>query len=303
MADFGTTEKLPITAVVATKNEAVNIRRCLASLAPARAVFVVDSKSTDGTPTLARNAGADVYDFTYAGGYPKKRQWALDHLPISTEWIFFVDADETIPSGLWAEISRETAKKDADAYLITKGFHFMGKRFRFGGFSHAAVLLFRRGFARFEQVFADEPPDAPDMEIHERLLVDGRIKRLETPLIHHDFKGLSAYIDRHNRYSTWEAENRYQYLTTGRWGVSALSSTLFGNVQQQRRYLKSIAVRIPGEPVLWFLYHYGFRLGFLEGRRGLIASRIRANYIADVRAKLFELRLAASDVRGRAGAG
>ena len=109
------------------------------------------------------------------------------------------------------------------AYLITKGFHFLGQRFRHGGFSHAAVLLFRRGAARFEHLL-DEPADALDMEVHERLLVDGAIGRLATPLVHEDFKGLEAYIDRHNRYSTWEAKVRFQDLSgdcAARWRRAA----------------------------------------------------------------------------------
>jgi len=165
----------------------------------------------------------------------------------------------------------------------------MGRPFRFGGFSHQAVLLFRTGAARFEQL--DEHPESGlDMEVHERLIVDGRISRLMTPLVHEDLKGLAAYIDRHNRYSTWEAFVRHQFLTTGRWGPESIRPRLFGNVQERRRFLKQIACRVPGEHWLWFLYHYLGRLGFLEGRPGLVASQMRAQYIANVRAKMAELR-------------
>jgi hypothetical protein len=128
------------------------------------------------------------------------------------------------------------------------------------------------------------------MEVHERLIVDGRVGRLRTPLIHEDFKGLEAYIDRHNRYSTWEALLRQQYCFTGVWGANTVKASLFGNSQERRRWLKVFALRVPFEPLLWFLYHYLLRLGFLEGLPGLIASRMRANYIGDVRAKLYELK-------------
>src|SRR5690625_7228949 len=87
----------------------------------------------------------------------------------------------------------------------------MGRRFRFGGFSHQAVLLFRNGRARFEELI-DDPASALDMEVHERVLVEGSIGILQTPLIHEDYKGLEAYIDRHNRYSTWEARLRSDFL-------------------------------------------------------------------------------------------
>ena len=89
-----------------------------------------------------------MVQFDYRGGYPKKRQWALDTLDITTEWVLLLDADEVVPPELWDEIESATAGADAPpAFLITKGFHFLGKRFRFGGFSFAAVLLFRGGRA------------------------------------------------------------------------------------------------------------------------------------------------------------
>jgi hypothetical protein len=156
------------------------------------------------------------------------------------------------------------------------------------------VLLFRRGKARFEQVLGDAPgPRRLDMEVHERLIVDGPVGALRTPLIHEDFKGLEAYLDRHNAYSSWEAAVRHAYLTTGRYGKETIRPRLFGNAQERRRFLKGLAVRAPLEPWLWFAYHYFFRLGFLEGWPGLIASQVRADYIRQVRAKLYELRLAA----------
>jgi len=165
----------------------------------------------------------------------------------------------------------------------------MGKKFRYGGFSHSAVLLFRQGKARFEHVL-DEPVDALDMEVHERLIVDGCVGSLSTPVIHEDHKGLEAYISRHNHYSTWEARTRYQYLKTGRWGKTSITTSAFGNTQERRRFFKGLAIRLPFEPTLWFIYHYIIRLGFLEGRPGYIASIIRAEYIRQVRFKLWEMK-------------
>ncbi len=285
------TEKLPITVLLAAKNEAVNLPRSLAALGPARRVVVLDSHSTDGTAEIARAHGAEVVQFDYRGGFPKKRQWALDHLTIDTPWVFLLDADEVVPQALWAEIAAVVGQPDADdAYLIRKGFHFLGRRMRHGGFSHVAVLLMRVGKGRFEHLF-DDTADSLDMEIHERVVVQGRIGRLQTPLIHQDFKGLEAYLTRHNKYSTWEARVRYQYLTTGRYGEDTLVPRLFGNSQERRRFLKALIIRLPFEHWLWFFYHYVLRLGLLEGRPGLIACQIRASYIAQVRAKIYELQL------------
>jgi glycosyltransferase involved in cell wall biosynthesis len=281
--------KLPITVLLATKNEAVNLPRCLGALTPAVRVVVLDSHSTDSTVEIAQTHGAEVVQFDYRGGYPKKRQWALDYLTIDTPWIFLLDADEVVPDALWKEIAAVIRQPYAcDAYLIRKGFHFLGRRMRYGGFSHMAVLLLRTSKGRFEQLL-DDTTDSLDMEVHERVVVQGRIGRLRTALIHEDFKGLEAYITRHNKYSTWEARLRYRYLATGRYGEDTIQPRLLGNSQERRRFIKAAIIRLPFEHWLWFLYHYVFRSGFLEGRAGLIASQIRASYIAQVRAKIYEL--------------
>jgi glycosyltransferase involved in cell wall biosynthesis len=281
---------LPLTVLVAAKDEERNIGRCCASLSPAERVIVIDSHSKDRTAAIASEQGAEVVQFTYSGGYPKKRQWALNALPITTSWILLLDADEAVPPELWQEIAITITKSDAaDAYFITKGFHFLGRPFRFGGFSHKAVILFRTGKARFERLVL-ESDSGLDMEVHERVIVDGKLSKLTVPLIHEDFKGLSAYIDRHNRYSCWEARVRYAFLYDGHGESHGIRANFFGNHQERRRFLKMIAIRMPFESQLWFFYHYVARLGFLEGRPGLIASQIRMSHISQVRAKLYELR-------------
>ncbi|MFT6286148.1 MAG: glycosyltransferase involved in cell wall biosynthesis [Alcanivorax sp.] len=284
-------EKLSITILLSVRNEEANLPKCLSALASASRIVLLDSHSDDATEQIAASFNAEVVQFDYSGGYPKKRQWGLNELDITTEWVFLLDADEVVPPQLWEEIGREISKPDApDAYLIMKGFHFMGRRFRFGGFSHAAVLLFRNGKARFEELDSSIAT-ALDMEVHERVIVDGSVGIISTPLIHEDFKGLTAYIDRHNQYSTWEAGVRYSNLHKGSHGDQTIAPRLFGNAQERRRFLKYVAIRMPFEPALWFLYHYIFKLGFMEGRRGLIASQIRASYISLARAKLFELEV------------
>ncbi len=113
--------------------------------------------------------------------------------------MLLLDADEVVPESLWAEIRRTLSDPGVDdAYLITKGFRFLGQKFTHGGFSHEAVLQFRKGRARFERLIDD--PSGLDMEVHERLIVDGSVGSLDTAVIHEDFKGLEAYIERHNQY-------------------------------------------------------------------------------------------------------
>ena len=285
------TDRLPITVLIAARNEEVNMAKCLTALGDFERIIVIDSSSVDNTAAISRQHGAEVVNFDYDSGYPKKRQWALQTVEIRTPWTLLLDADEVVTAEFVQELKKVVSDPMAhDGYLATKGFHFMGRRFRFGGFSHSAVLLFRTGKARFEHLL-HESGDVLDMEVHERLIVDGTVGRISTPLIHEDFKGLEAYISRHNKYSTWEARVRLQHLKDKHWGTEAIKPRLLGNTQERRRFLKQIAVRTPSEPWLWFAYHFVFRLGFLEGRRGLIASQIRSNYIAQARAKYYELLL------------
>ena len=283
--------KLPITVVIAVKNEALNLPSCLEALTRAERVLLVDSHSSDGTIEIAHAAGVEIVQFEYSGGYPKKRQWALDTQSISTSWTLLLDADEVVTEDLWNEIETRCLSNLAPrAYSIRKNFFFMGRKMRFGGFSHSAVMLFRTGTARFEKIQGDGHM-LQDMEIHERLFVKDPLEQLSSGVNHCDDKGLFSYYDRHNRYSSWEAGVRYGYIETGSYGEDAIKPDLFGGMQGRRRLLKSLATKVPFEPWLWFAYHYVFRLGFLEGRRGLIASQARAEYIRQVRAKLFELRI------------
>jgi len=285
-------ELLDITVLIATRNEIANIATCLDSLVPVQRVVVVDSQSQDGTAELAAERGAEVVPFEWNGSYPRKRQWALDYLQIKTRWVVLLDADESVPKELWDEVRLALNNSSScTAYLAEKGFNFMGRSMRFGGFSHRAVFLFQTGTAQFENLLPN-CGEQLDMEVHERLSITGSFGRFQSPLCHRDAKGVRAYIARHNAYSTWEAELRFRFLTTGRYGETSIQPRWNGNTQERRRFLKLIAVQLPFEPWCWFVYHYILRGGFLEGRRGLIVSQIRRAYIEQVRAKIYEKQAA-----------
>ncbi len=102
------------------------------------------------------------------------------------------------------------------------------------------MLLLQTGKGRFEELAVD-PCSNLDMEVHERIVVDGDIGLLKNPVLHEDFKGLQAYIDRHNKYSSWEAELRLRYLNSGKYGDTAVKPRLFGNSQERRRFLKKVS--------------------------------------------------------------
>src|SRR5690606_12494560 len=97
--------KIPVSVLIPIRNEAANLPRCLASVAWADQVFVVDSHSTDASEAIARRYGAEVVQFVYNGLWPKKKTWALEHLPFRHEWVLLLDADEVMPPGAGDEIA------------------------------------------------------------------------------------------------------------------------------------------------------------------------------------------------------
>src|SRR5208337_5118937 len=109
---------LPVSVIVPVRNEGRNLPRCLDSLARFGEVYVIDSESTDDTVAIARSHGAKVVQFHYAGGWPKKRQWAMDTLPLEYDWILLLDADEVLTPELVEEIQRALENPKVDGYSV-----------------------------------------------------------------------------------------------------------------------------------------------------------------------------------------
>jgi glycosyltransferase involved in cell wall biosynthesis len=277
---------LPVSVVVPVRNEGRNLPRCLESLREVGEIYVIDSHSTDETAAIARSKGAKVVQFDYQGGWPKKRQWALDTLPFAHEWILLLDADETLTPELAEEIRTSILNPEIDGYYIALRMHFLGKVLRHGDASFYKLSLFRSGKGRFECRLRNQDVSMCDMEVHEHILVDGQTERLEHTLIHHNVDSLSRYIQKHDHYSNWEAA----VWAVGESGQEELLSRLWGTQAQRRRWLKRKFLTIPGSSVLFFLYKYLFRLGFMDGRSGLIYAGFQAMQVFHIKAKLFELR-------------
>lgn len=280
-------ETLPITVIVAARNEAHNLRRCLRSLRPAGEVYVIDSQSTDATVQIAESGGARVVQFHYQGGWPKKRQWAMDSLPLTYDWIFLVDADETLTPELAAEIRNAIQNPDCDGYYIALRMFFLGRELRHSGASFYKLSLFRRGRGRFECRLTDQDQSMADMEIHEHVVVEGKTARLKNSLEHHNVESLSRYIQKHDEYSNWEAKVWVEGQANAQ-----LEASLFGTQAQRRRWLKIKFLSMPGAPLGFFLFKYVFGLGFLDGKPGLIYCGFQAVQVFHVKAKIYEYRQA-----------
>lgn len=277
--------RLPVSVIVAARNEEKNLSRCLESLREMGEVYVVDSGSADATPEIARNFGAKVVQFHYQGGWPKKRQWAMDTLPLVFDWIFLVDADEALTPELAEEIREAIQNPEVNGYYVSLRMHFLGRLLRHGGAGFWKLSLFRRGKGAYECRLKDQDLSMADMEVHEHVVVEGATARLRNPLVHHNVESLSRYIHKHDEYSNWEAKVWVQGESQGQ-----LPPALFGTQAQRRRWLKTKFLRLPGSPALFFVYKYLFSLGFLDGIPGLIYCGFQAVQVFHVKSKIFELR-------------
>ena len=277
-------EAVPVSVLIPARNEEANLPRCLDAVAGwADEILVVDSQSTDDTVEIAEDRGAEVIQFNYEGGWPKKRQWALDTYDFDNEWILLLDADEILLDPIKEEIAEAVQTDQYDGYWLRFQLHFLGRRLRHGGFDLWKLYLFRHGKGRYERRFEGQDESMSDIEIHEHVVVDGEVGKLSNPVRHENWNSLYRYIEKHNEYSEWEARLYHE----GEEGD--VEPDLFGNQAQRRRWLKQALIRVPGFPLITFLYHYVLRLGFLDGKPGFIYCVLKGVQRFHAKAKWYEL--------------
>ena len=281
--------KVPVTVLVPTKNEAANLPRCLDHLRWADDVVIIDSNSTDATQMIARAYGARVITFNWNGQWPKKRNWALRNADLKHQWILMVDADEWIVPELAAEIAEAIKSETNIGYWINRKFIFMGGWLKHCGYYPSWNLrLLKRGHGEFERLTELGDTKSGDNEIHEHVVLNGPAGRLRNDMLHLAFPDISTFIEKHNRYSNWEAAVQYhQHATT--------NQTISNSSISRRRWAKEISRKFPFRPALRFIYSYILRLGFLDGYRGFIFSRLIATYEFLSVAKFNEMRFADRD--------
>ena len=268
---------MTLSVVIITYNEEANIGRTLESVNPLVAdgkgeTIVVDSGSTDRTVDIAKTFGAQTFIEPWRG-FAAQKNFALGKA--KGDWILSLDADEEIDVSLQAEISRlifgetrnfaknghavfeKVAIADStSAFWIARKNHFLGRWIKHGGFwPDKKLRLLRRTDAKFE-----------DRLVHEDAEVRGKTGTLRGCLIHHSYSTLSDYIDHMNRYSSLGAE---MAIAKGPRGFSVINIFL--------------------RPLATFLYNYFFRLGFLDGREGLLLHLYHGVYVSWKYSKAWEL--------------
>ena len=260
-----------ISILIPCKNEELNIKNCLKSVSWAKEIFVIDSQSHDRTVEFASDSGSNVVQFEYAGGWPKKKNWALENLPFSHEWVLILDADECLPREAEEEIRKIVSNPNEkhSGYWINRRYFFLGKPLKHAYFPNWNLRLFRHKSGRYEKI-TDLNTGSGDNEIHEHVVVKGTTGRLNSIMDHYAFPTIDSFIEKHNRYSNWEAVVE----SSAEDDETALQHD---GVKGKRR-LRRVFRRLPFRPTLRFLYVYLWQKGILDGWRGYVFARLHAQY-------------------------
>jgi glycosyltransferase involved in cell wall biosynthesis len=252
-----------LSVAIITKNEEANLARTLASVQFADEIVVLDSASTDRTVEIARNFNAIVYDEAWQGFAGSKNSAIAK---CTGDWILSLDADEELSPKLQQQIQMLLPyNPPTDAYYIKRRNLFLGRWIKYGGFYPDPKLrLFRRTAANFAST-----PQFQERPVHETIAFDGEAATLDYDLIHHAYPTLETYLEHMDRYSTLGCE-----LLVAKGKVSKSRIAFVWNI-----FLV---------PQLGFLWNYVFRLGFLDGREGLLLHLYHATYTSWKYAKAWQ---------------
>jgi glycosyltransferase involved in cell wall biosynthesis len=252
-----------LSLIVLTKNEQANLPHCLASLENLDAeVFVVDSGSSDRTVEIARESGCQVFEHPFEN-HAAQINWALQNLPIKTPWIMRLDADERLTPELVEELKQVLPYTDGKitGYQVKRRVFFMGRWIRYGGYYPTWLLrIWRSGFGVCEQRWMDE----------HIVLKQGKIAKFQHDIIDENKKGLSFWIDKHNRYADREVKDMVSLVTEKE--DDLLKSSQYSQAIGRRWVKKNLYTRSPLflRAFLYFFMRYIIGLGFLDGVEGLI---------------------------------
>ena len=273
------TDRIPVSVIVLTKDEENGLGHTLSRLLDFEQVIVVDSNSSDHTVKIARDAGADVVNFSWDGQYPKKKQWALENAGARHDWVLLLDADEYPGPDLVDEIRLlvpELSKQSMAAYDIKLWYKFAGQFLRHGHTVTKRSLLDRRR-SYLPEVNDLDAPGIREVEGHYQPVTTGPIGHLQHRLFHDDRDPVSSWFSRHNRYSDWEA-----YLR--------LNTTTRRNIASKRTAKGAFFDRVPFKPIVFFAYSYICRFGWLDGRAGFDYALALSMYYWQIELKFRELQ-------------
>lgn len=278
-----------VDVVILTHNEEANVAYAVCSVMGwVREVYVVDSFSTDQTVNIARQLGCHVVQNAFVD-YAKQRNFAIDQLPVKSEWILFLDADEWLTEDLKSEIARLIeSSPEENGFYIKWRLIWMERWIRRGYYPTWILRLFRRGMARCE-----------DRGVNEHLIVSGSVGYLRHDFVHEDRKGIDDWIVKHNRYATREALELIK--REGHQQQAEIRVNFGGSQAERKRWLRyKVWNRLPPlvRPFFYFGYRYILTGAFLEGRAAFVFHFLHALwYPLLIDARYLEMK---SSARGKA---
>lgn len=248
-----------LSVIILTYNEEANIAQALDSVCGwAEKVFILDSFSTDQTVKIAEKYHCAIFRNPFEN-YAKQRNYALEKLPINTEWVMFLDADEWIPDDLKNEIASVIASDPQEnGFFIKFRLIWMNHWIRRGYYPTWLLRLFRYGKGRCET-----------RSLNEHCFVEGKKGYLQHDLMHQDRKSVHEWIDKHNRYAVKEA----QELIHAELQPFPKNARLFGTQAERKKWLRyHIWNKLPPliRPFFYFFYRYMLKGGFMDGKAAFI---------------------------------
>lgn len=266
----------PVSILILTKNEEINIERCIRAVSWSDDIVVFDSCSDDRTVELAETLGARVVQRKF-DNWSAHQNWAVQNISFRHPWVYYTDADETCDDQLRDELfGIQERGRDAAAFQVRRKDYFMGRWLKRSQLYPTWITrVFRPDKIRYERL------------VNPVAVVDGETGMLDGHIIHHPFShGVRHWFERHNRYSDMEALDLLQEVT----GSFRFAELFSRDAAVKRRAVKTLAYRMPGRPLLMFFYLYIFRMGFLDGRPGLRYSIMRSMYEFMIDLKVAEHR-------------
>ncbi len=259
-----------LSVLILVHNEELHIERCIRSLLPVcKKVYIVDSFSTDKTVEIAKALGAEVYQNSWTN-YAIQYQWGLDNCPIDTEWIMRMDADEYLLPELQEEILQnlEHLPNDVSGVYIKRRVYFMEKWIKHGSYYPTWLLrIWRYDLGRIEERWMDE---------HIKLS-SGKVIQFENDLVDDNKNNLTWWINKHNNYATREAIDILNIIYDFK-VYDEITPNFFGTQEQKKRWLKKKYAKLPLflRPLLYYIWRYFIKLGFFDGKEGLIWHFLQA---------------------------
>ena len=267
---------LPISVIIMTRNNDDTLERCLSSLSNFDDIHIVDSHSSDDTLDIAKRYNTQITAFDWNGQYPKKKQWCLENLTLTYDWVLYLDADEALTPSFTRHLKHLVPSAITEGYFI-KAKHVIGNKTLHFGLLNSKLALFRKSTFYYPVIDDLSAPGSFEVEGHYQPIPkkDVSIGIIHEPILHFNTDNIEHYKAQHETYSAWEAH--------------MIKNNLYpDDPNMLRQWLKIFIRKNPLRPFLIFIYSYIFKLGFLDSKEGVLYAKLKADYASNVLALLKE---------------